>query len=100
MPPQLEPVYTLVRLAPGRENLVSTLTPEETQIVKKHNKYLRSLRDEGIVVHAGRTTDESRLHWLIIMRATEARAAGLMEQDPAVRAGLQQVETFPYVIVI
>jgi uncharacterized protein YciI len=98
LPP--ESVYTLVRLAPGRENLVATITPEETQIVKNHHKYLQLLRDEGIVVHAGRTTDASRLAGFVIMRGTEARAAGLMQQDPAVRAGLQTFETFPYAILV
>lgn len=91
---------TIVRVAPGRDNLSETMTADEKRIVRQHVKYLQSLRDEGIVLHAGRTTDPARLWGVIVMKASETRAADLMKQDPAVRAGLQVFEAYPYAVVI
>lgn len=94
------PPYALIRLAPGRPNLLTTMTPAESQIVEEHSRYLVALRGKGIVLHAGRTTDPARLWGIVVMRATEARARELMSGDPAIKAGLQTFEAFPYLVAI
>jgi uncharacterized protein YciI len=92
--------HSLVRLTPGRERLLETLTPAEREIVDRHFDYLVGLRNRGIVVHAGRTTDPLRLWGIVIMRASVSDAERLMAEDPAIRAGIQVSEVFPYSVAI
>jgi hypothetical protein len=92
--------HSLVRLTPGRERLLETMTPTEREIVDDHFNYLVRLRGRGIVVHAGRTTDPARLWGIVIMRASVSEAERLMAEDPAIRAGLQVSEVFPYRVAI
>jgi hypothetical protein len=92
--------HSLVRLTPGRERLLETMTPAEREIVDRHFDYLVGLRNRGIVVHAGRTTDPARLWGLVVMKTTVSDAERLMAEDPAIRAGIQQVEVFPYSVAI
>jgi hypothetical protein len=92
--------YSLVRLTPGRPTLLETMTPAERRIVDDHFQYLLGLRDRGIVVHAGRTTDPGRLWGIVIMRASTAEAERLMAEDPAIRSGVQRFEVFPYSMAI
>lgn len=93
-------VYALVRLTPGRPRLLETMTPAEREIVEQHFEYLLALRDRDIVVHAGRTTDPTRLWGIVVMRASEPEARRLMSEDPAIRAGIHVSEVFPYSIAI
>jgi hypothetical protein len=92
--------YTIVRLTPGRPQLLATMTEAERRIVDAHFQYLRDLRDRGVVAHAGRTTDPARLWGIVVMRARPEEAERLMRNDPAIRAGLQRGEFFPYRIAL
>ena len=92
--------HSLVRLTPGRQRLLETMTPDEREIVARHFTYLVGLRDRGIVVHAGRTTDPARLWGIVIMKASVQDAERLMADDPAIRAGIQVSEVFPYSVAL
>jgi hypothetical protein len=92
--------HSLVRLTPGRARLLETMTPAEREIVDQHYQYLVGLRNRGIVVHAGRTTDPARLWGIVIMRVSVPEAERLMAGDPAIRAGIQVSEVFPYSVAI
>jgi hypothetical protein len=92
--------YTIVRLTPGRPQLLETMTEAERRIVDAHFQYLMELRDRGVVMHAGRTTDPARLWGIVLMRARPEEAERLMRNDPAIRAGIQRGEFFPYRIAL
>ena len=92
----------LYRIAPTREGFLLESTPEEDTIVGKHFLYLQSLTALGVVLLAGRTlhTDETS-HGLVILAATsEEEAQELMENDPAVKAGVFHAELFPFSVAL
>lgn len=95
-----DPEYTIVRLTPARPNIAETMTEEDERAIDAHVAYLVSLRDRGILIHAGRTAHAPAPWGLIILKATERQAIELMWHDPAVSAGLQVFETYSYIIAV
>ncbi len=78
--------------------LVAGPTPDETRIISEHFAYLRSLTEEGVVIHAGRTlnTDPSSFGIVIFRADSPERARVVMANDPAVQQGVMQATLFPY----
>ena len=92
----------LYRIAPTRDGFLLKSTPEEDAIVSKHFQYLQALTAQGVVLLAGRTlhTDETS-HGLVILEAkSEEGARTLMENDPAVKAGIFRAELFPFSVAL
>lgn len=92
----------LYRITPTRDGFLLESTPEEDALVSKHFQYLQALTARGIVLLAGRTlhTDETS-HGLVIMEAnSEEDARPLMENDPAVKAGIFRAELFPFSVAL
>lgn len=89
----------LYEITPSREDMLSKgSTPEEDALIEKHFYYLKDLYDKGIVRLAGRTlnTDPSS-HGLVIFEAEDRMSAEkIMEDDPAVKAGVFTAKLFPF----
>ncbi len=77
-------------------------TPEEASYVAEHFTYLKRLTDEGIVLLAGRTLtmDEASFGIVLFRADAEPAAVNLMENDPAVRAGVMRATLYPFRIAL
>ncbi len=92
----------LYRIRPTREGFLQASTPEEDAIVSKHFSYLQALVAKGDVLLAGRTlnTDETSHGLVVFVADSQDQARYLMENDPAVSAGVFQAELFPFSIAL
>lgn len=97
-----EELQFLYRLEPVRLGMLVEPTPEEGEVVGKHFAYLERLTAEGTVFLAGRTlhTDETSFGLVVFRAPDEEAARGIMEADPAVRAGIMRAELFPYRVAL
>ena len=89
----------LYRIQPTRpEMLTHGTTPEEETAIMEHFHYLVRLAEVGVAHLFGRTlnTDPSSFGLCIFEAADEPCARAIMEDDPAVRAGVMRAELFPY----
>jgi uncharacterized protein YciI len=89
----------LYRVQPTRpEMLTMGSTPAEDAAITEHYHYLVRLADTGVMHLFGRTlnTDSSSFGLCIFEAADEPEARAIMEDDPAVRAGVMRAELFPY----
>jgi uncharacterized protein YciI len=93
----------LYRLTPVRIEMV-TVGPaaEEQAIVSEHFSRLEALAEEGVVLLAGRTQDDSpRTFGLVILQAeSDEQAREIMDNDPAVQKGVMRAELFPFRIAL
>lgn len=93
----------LYRIQPTRPAmLTSGPTVAEAEATQAHFAYLQAARDAGVVLGAGRTltTDESTFGIVIFRAPDEAAARELMENDPAVAAGVMRAELFPFRVAL
>ena len=91
----------LYRIVPARPGMVAAPTPEEQGIVAEHFRYLIGLRDEGLLILAGRTQEEEGTFGITIFDADdEAAAHALMSADPAVAAGVFTATLHPYLVAV
>lgn len=81
-------------------NVPDNWTPEAWQIIEEHGDFLNRLGKEGILVFAGRTIyqpGDKRLFGIALIKAKNLEAATkIMENDPAVIAGIQQAMLYPF----
>jgi uncharacterized protein YciI len=77
-------------------------TADEARITGEHFAYLQRLRDDGIVLLAGRTqTAEFASFGIIIFRAMDDDAARRgVDSDPAVVNRVMRAELYPYRIAV
>ena len=82
--------------------LTDSPTKDESQAVEKHYLYLKDPTEKGIVLMAGRTTnnDESTFGIVILEAETESDARSIMENDPAVQQNVMMVKLFPYQVAL
>jgi uncharacterized protein YciI len=88
----------LHKIQPARPEMLSEgPTPEEAAIVSRHFDYLSALADRAVVVLAGRTlTADERSFGIVIFRAdSDDDARSIVEDDPAVKAGVMRAELYP-----
>jgi uncharacterized protein YciI len=91
----------LYRIVPTRPEMVVDATDDEQRIVSEHFAYLVSLRDRGILVLAGRTQEAVDTFGITIFDADdEAAARVVMDDDPAVRAGVFAATLHSYRIAV
>ena len=96
------PLQYLYRITPTRDGFFLESTPEEDAFVSAHFQYLKALTEQGVVLLAGRTlhTGNTR-HGLVILEvSSEEETQMLMENDPAVKAGVFRAELFPFSIAL
>lgn len=78
----------------------SNWTSKDEQIIADHARWLDVLGTQGVLLFAGRTLFEpghKDLFGIAIIKAKDIEhARRLMASDPAVIAGIQQAEIFPY----
>ena len=79
-------------------------TPKEEAIVNDHFQRLLRLKDEGVVVLAGRTDlalDHPGMMGLVVFYASDdAAAEQLMREDPAVKNKIMLAKVYPYGIAV
>lgn len=92
----------LYRIQPTRGGFMLESTPVEDRIVGEHFSYLKGLTEEGVVLLAGRTlnADPSSFDIVIFVAEDDASARAILENDPAIRAGIFRGELFPYGIAL
>jgi uncharacterized protein len=92
----------LYRIRPTRSGFLEKSTPDEDAIVDDHFEYLKSLTGQGVVLMAGRTlTTHKGSHGIVVLAVHSAdEARGIMENDPAVRAGVFSAELFPFRVAL
>lgn len=93
----------LYRIEPTRpEMLTLGATSKESAAVDAHFSYLQDLTRRGVVILAGRTlnTDPSSFGIVIFQAESDQDARGIMQADPAVRAGVMRAELFPYRVAL
>jgi uncharacterized protein YciI len=89
----------LYRIQPTRLGMLTEgPTEHESAIIDEHFEYLQKLVGQGVVFTAGRTQNAGeRTFGIVIFAAdSEAEAAELMRNDPAVSSGVMRAELFPY----
>jgi len=93
----------LYRIRPTRPAMLTDApTEQEESIIGQHFHYLQGLLAEGVVLMAGRTltADERAFGIVIIAAASEAAAADVVQNDPAVRHGIMTADLFPYRVAL
>lgn len=93
----------LYRIQPVRPAMLTEgPTPEEAQCVSDHFAYLQDLTEKGIVLLAGRTTndDYSSFGIAIFQAESEAAVRALIENDPVVKNRVMRAELYPYRIAL
>jgi uncharacterized protein len=86
-------------LRPKRlEMLTRGPTAEEQRVTTEHGNYVEGLAARGVVMLAGRTTnnDETTVGIVIVNALNEAAAQTIMESDPFVKSGLVTATLFPF----
>ena len=73
--------------------------PETERIVTEHFQYLQNLLAEGILVMAGRFS-EVLIGLVVINCENRDRALKIMNNDPAIKAGVFHGELYPWRIAL
>ncbi len=90
-----EEQYFYVVIKPYRQDFIINPKEEEEQIMSDHFLYLKSLLEQQKLYLAGPTLIPEDPFGLIILEAeTEEDARNLLENDPSVKAGIQQIADF------
>jgi uncharacterized protein YciI len=93
----------LYEIKPTRIGMLSEGSTEvEEEIVSQHFYYLSSLKDEGVVLLAGRTlnTDESSFGIVIFQAGSNEEALEIMNNDPAVKKNVMKAILYPFRIAL
>lgn len=84
---------------PSRPTFPDDATEAELAVVDRHFEYLKELLTRGRLILAGRCQDGPP--GIVIFEAKDANAAReLMENDPAVQAGIFSAEVHPYRVAL
>lgn len=93
----------LYRIQPTRAAMLPEgPTEAEAALVSAHFNYLKALREQGVVILAGRTlnTDPTSFGIVIFNADSDDSARALVDTDPAVSGGVMRAELFPYRIAL
>lgn len=82
--------------------LTEGLTEKEQELISEHFSYLKDLTEKGVVILAGRTlnNDKSSFGIVIFQAETEVLARKIMNNDPAVKSRVMKAELYPYSIAL
>lgn len=79
-------------------------TKDDQAVVGQHFQRLVKMKDEGIIILAGRMqlpTNDAEMKGLVIFYAKdEKEALQIMENDPAVKAKIMQAKVYPYSVAV
>lgn len=91
----------LYRIVPTRPEMVAAPTDEEVELAGAHFNYLVELRDQGVLILAGRTQEEVGTFGLAIFDAPDRAAAErITSADPAIAGGLFAATVHPYAVSV
>ena len=93
----------LYRIRPTRLGMLTDgPTDREASIVGEHFQYLKKLVSDGVVLMAGRTlnADEHSFGIAVFVATSEAEAAEIMQNDPAIKQGVMRAELFPFGVAL
>lgn len=93
----------LYRIKPVRlAMLLEGPTIEEDKAVALHFEYLKELEGKGTLILAGRTMnmDETCFGIVILWAGSEEEAKAIMDEDPALKAGVMEAELFPFRVAL
>jgi uncharacterized protein len=88
----------LYKLLVVRPQMLIESTPEESRIVSEHFQYLQKLMADGVLVLAGRTTnnDLSTFGIALINADSEEAAWKIVQGDPVIQNRVMRGEVYPY----
>src|SRR5688572_11021065 len=86
-------------LHPCRPSLPFDATPEEQAIVGAHFTYLKQHLAEGRIIFVGRCEDGT-FGIAVYDAETEAQAEAIMQDDPAVQAGVMTASLYPFRVAL
>jgi uncharacterized protein YciI len=87
--------YFYAIIKPYRQDFIINPKEEEEQIMSDHFFYLKSLLKQKKLYLAGPTLISEDPFGLIILEGkTEEEARNLLDKDPSVKAGIQQITDF------
>lgn len=78
-----------------RKNFIETMTAEESEIMSAHFLYLKQKLSEGKLILAGPVTNGD-FGVSILEVESEEEARDIMNNDPAVIAGIMNPTLYPY----
>ena len=79
-----------------------TCKVKDNKIVAVHFNRLKKLKEDGILILAGRTLndDEKQFGIVIYEASSEKEAKSIATEDPAVKQGIMTAEVYPYRIAL
>jgi len=86
----------LCTLQPARPGMPDDPTPEERDAVGAHFAYYQQLRDRGVLVLAGRTTEPPYTGVFIFRAESEDHAHAIVQTDPAVARSVMTATLQPF----
>lgn len=91
----------LYRIVPTRPGMPAEATADEARLVADHFAYLVSLRDQGVLILAGRTQEIDGTFGIVIFEADDEPAAlAVVAADPAVAGGVFAASLHPYAVAV
>ncbi|HEX8154257.1 MAG TPA: YciI family protein [Thermoanaerobaculia bacterium] len=94
-----EYLYYLTLVRP--DALRTGFSEEESEIAIRHFAHLQQLRDEGVVILAGRTDVVDGTFGICVFRAeSDDEATAIMNGDPAIDQGLMNGTLYPFKIAV
>lgn len=91
--------HYLIMYYPPRQEFANNATDEESAAVSRHFAYLKKLNAEKTVVMAGRIED-ARFGICLLQVENESEAQNIMQNDPAVQAGVFSAELLPFMLAL
>jgi len=91
--------HFLIQYRPPRDTFLQDSTPEEDAAIGRHFEYLQRLEKDGVLFTAGRV-DDARFGIAVIRAPDESAAKAIMDQDPAVVAGVFSGELMPFRVAL
>ena len=75
---------------------------KENNIVERHFKYLKGLKEKGNLILAGKTLsiDENTFGIVIVVVENKKEARYMMNNDPAVNEGIMTAQLYPYNVAL
>ncbi|MBN1328307.1 MAG: hypothetical protein JXA54_02425 [Candidatus Heimdallarchaeota archaeon] len=88
---ELRHFFGMIR--PTREDFITNMTSEDEKIMADHFEYLKNLLHQGLLVLAGPVLKEKEPFGILVFECqTLEEAKKLLEADPSVKAGIQQIK--------
>lgn len=79
--------YFLYRLNPPRTTFMRDMTAEESQLMREHSAYWRTLMEAGVAIVFGPVANPTDPHGICVLQAKDQRHVEMLgADDPAIKA--------------